>query len=320
MVDARNNIIGLGPILGVENDQNDENIKKIMDIEKSIIDPYEKQDIADEESFDDKIEKMLRDIDSPSTSRADVPKSRDREPPRDRELPRDREPPREQKQVRFALPDEEESDIPRPPPFPSGPPSYQRESFYPREHAYSREPYQYDGYGHRYQDQKSYYDMENDKDDMLEEINQMRLLFKDRGVNVDNIPFVSRENSFYEVNKVYEMLRSKDDMTRFASIAEEGVAIMAKLAEKIFDGRTEFFGIKPNIVGWSDAAKIKMKSMRLDTSRFVKAVFTKNNLGAGSRVILELVPSMVLFSLEKNDDESSLIDERRYRDTLTKID
>jgi hypothetical protein len=93
------------------------------------------------------------------------------------------------------------------------------------------------------------------------------------------------------------MLRHKNDHARYCSFAEEFLIFGAYALEELFDGKRKWFGrYQPDLTGWHNHVNVKIKRMQHDTSKIVSEVMQDYNIGSGARLLLELVPSMILYS------------------------
>jgi hypothetical protein len=90
--------------------------------------------------------------------------------------------------------------------------------------------------------------------------------------------------------------------------------------EYLFDGKQEWFGRKPDLVGWSDTVKVKLRRMRFETSTFVQEVMQEYNMSAGFRLSLELIPSMFLYSRRRRDTQNdNLVSDLDYKNAINKL-
>ena len=79
----------------------------------------------------------------------------------------------------------------------------------------------------------------------------------------------------------------------------------SSLLEMMFNGKHEYFGVKPDITGYSDVVKSKLKRIRPEVSNGVSRFVSKHNVGMGTRLAMELLPSLITQSqrrkLQNND-------------------
>lgn len=156
---------------------------------------------------------------------------------------------------------------------------------------------------------------EDDKNALLEQIDMLKDSLEDDGISLINIPQVSKSNTMSEIQNVYKILRIKNDRNRYCSFAEEVILSGAHGIEYLFDGKNEWFGRKPDLVGWSNTVRIKLRRCRFQTSTLIKDIMQDYNMGSGWQLLLELIPSMFLYSRQKkiaaNDDQ--------YDDAISQI-
>lgn len=140
---------------------------------------------------------------------------------------------------------------------------------------------------------------------MLAEIDSLMSSLAEEDTDLTRIPRVDRNSPYEEVESVLKMLRHKNDHTRYCSFAEEFLLFGAYALEELFDGERTWFGrYRPDLTGWHNHVNVKTKRMRHDTGQLVSGVMQDYNIGPGARVLLELVPSMVLYSKMRKKQHS----------------
>lgn len=151
---------------------------------------------------------------------------------------------------------------------------------------------------------------------MLAEIDSLISALSDDDIDLTRIPKVNQDSDYATVESVLKMLRHKNDHARYCSFADEFILFGAYALEELFDGKRTWFGrYRPDLTGWHNNVNMKLKRMRHDTGQIVSSVLQDYQIGSGMRILLELVPSMVLYSKLKksqyaqpglyNDDEMS---------------
>lgn len=135
----------------------------------------------------------------------------------------------------------------------------------------------------------------NDKKNMiLEQINMLRTNLEDDGIKIGDIQLVTTDNTFDEVESVYKQLRYRNDHQRYCGFANEFAQMGALGVEFFFDGKKKYFGMSPDLTGWSTTLGIKMRRLSYETSSLVSDGMREYNVGNFSRVCLELIPSLFL--------------------------
>jgi hypothetical protein len=173
------------------------------------------------------------------------------------------------------------------------------------------------------------FDMEKEEEEdnklyMINDICELRQLLEDDGVDTSNIPNVNKDSSFQDVNDVYKILRLKNDKNRFRCMGEEAILLIARALEYAFDGEREWFGRKPDLVGWEDTVKVKLRRMRHDTALLVQDIVKTNKISPLTRILLELLPSAFLFGRTKAKSKYDAayqkeLEDKRYREALSQL-
>jgi hypothetical protein len=149
---------------------------------------------------------------------------------------------------------------------------------------------------------------EDDKAIMLEQIDMLMTNLKDEGLDISRVPHVDNRSPMDDISSVHKILRLKNDRNRYCSFAEECILAGSHTLEWMFDGEKNYMGRKPDVRGWSATVNIKLRRMKYETSTFVSEVMQDYNLGPGTRILLELVPSLFLYSkMRKSQHADNLI-------------
>lgn len=178
---------------------------------------------------------------------------------------------------------------------------------------------------HDINDKELQFDIEREKDEderasLLEQIDMLKITLEDDGIDISNVPEITKTSSMADVHNVYKILRLKNDRNRYCSFAEELILSGAYGLEYLFDGEKEWFNKKPDLTGWSSTVKVKLRRMRFETSTFVKEVMQEYNMSAGMRLALELIPSMFLYSRKRRvTHNDNLASDSDYKDAISKL-
>lgn len=145
---------------------------------------------------------------------------------------------------------------------------------------------------------------EDDKANLLENIDTLIQTLNDDGIDTDRIKKVDETNSLKEIREVYSSLCLKNDRKRYCTMAEELILLFAKGLGWIFDGQRKWFGQEIDMRGWDETVKIKLKRMRYDTSTFVAGVMRDYQMSSGTRIMMELIPSAFMYSSTRKSDNN----------------
>ena len=140
---------------------------------------------------------------------------------------------------------------------------------------------------------------EDEKLRLLEEIDMLVSILQENEIDISTVTLPDNSWSLEDIMKVRQRLRLKNDRNRCRTFAEEIFLAAAHGLEYVFDGEKTYFGRRPDLSGWSDTVNVKLRHMRYDTSSFVNDVMKQHSFGPASRIMLELIPSMILYSRAK---------------------
>jgi len=161
---------------------------------------------------------------------------------------------------------------------------------------------------------------DDDKSSLLEQIDMLKITLEDDGVDITGVPEINKQSSIKDIQNIYKILRLKNDRNRYCSFAEELILSGAYGLEYMFDGKKVWFERRPDLTGWSDTVKVKLRRMRFETSTFVQEVMQEYNLSAGVRLALELLPSMFLYSRNRRlSHNDNLVSDSQYKDAISQL-
>jgi len=161
---------------------------------------------------------------------------------------------------------------------------------------------------------------EDDKAILLEQIDMLLSNLRDEGIDISRVPDVDNSSTLEEIDNVHKILRLKNDRNRYCSFAEECILAGSHTLEWLFDGNKSYWGRHPDLRGWSATVNIKLRRMRYDTSTFVSEMMQDYNLGHGTRIMFELIPSLFLYSkMKKSQYGDSLITSDEMNSAINQI-
>ena len=157
---------------------------------------------------------------------------------------------------------------------------------------------------------------EERKNTLLEQLEALRDDLGELGVSVDGPQYyASYDAPLKRIEEVHRRLQFKYSKLKYNSIAEEALVAGASLLEMVFNGKHEYFGCRPDITGYSDVVKSKLKRIRVETSTAVSRFVAKNNIGVMPRLMMELLPSLITQSqrrkLQVGDSLNANINSKR---------
>jgi hypothetical protein len=172
-------------------------------------------------------------------------------------------------------------------------------------------------------DDADFVQQEDEEDEMakiLEQIDLLKSNLSTEGVDISRIPDVTSNTSKKEARSILKILQIKNDRLRYCDFFEEGILAVAYGLEGFFNGNREVFGSKIDLTGYSDTVKVKLRRMRYDTSNFISGVMQGYNISSGWRIVLELIPSLFLYSRDRRlKAGDTLISDDAYKRAMQNI-
>ena len=83
-------------------------------------------------------------------------------------------------------------------------------------------------------------------------------------------------------------------------MAEEVILSVSNGLERVFDGENDYFGMQPDLTGYSDTVRVKLRRLRYETSTIAGTIMEKYDLSPMTRICMELIPSMFIHSTLRN--------------------
>lgn len=136
---------------------------------------------------------------------------------------------------------------------------------------------------------------------LLEKIDNLTEELEDDGVNLNKIPKVDYTSDLDKIEYVAKLLMLKSNRNRYSNLGEEFILAIAGGLEILCDGKRDFLGVKPNLVGYSDVVKVKLRRVKNDTSQIVSNVVEKYEMSPIMTLLIELVPSLFLHSRRRSN-------------------
>jgi hypothetical protein len=136
---------------------------------------------------------------------------------------------------------------------------------------------------------------------LLEKIDNLIEELEDEGVSLSKIPKVDYNSNLEQIEYVAKLLMLKANRNRYASLGEEFILALASGLEIVCNGEREFLGIKPDLHGYSDVIKVKLRRLRNETSQVVGNVVEKYEISPITTLLIELIPSLFLHSKRRKN-------------------
>lgn len=90
-------------------------------------------------------------------------------------------------------------------------------------------------------------------------------------------------------------LRATVERSQYTSMFEHVIVGTSLLIEKVFNGKREFLGSKPNMVGWSGSVEQQLRQIRSTTNELVTKTLEKHSISAEKRILVTLAMSALMY-------------------------
>ena len=162
-------------------------------------------------------------------------------------------------------------------------------------------------------------EVKNKKAMLIEQIQLLKLLLEEDGENVDKIPDVSEYDDIKKLEHIHRILKIKKDRAQFSTMGEEILLFFVHLLENVFDGKTTYFGkYAPDLRGFHCNVQQRLRRNRFETSTIVSNIVENYQISPQSKLLLELIPSLFLYSFTKSQ-HTSKFSKKDLNDNLSSI-
>jgi flagellar biosynthesis protein FlhF len=110
---------------------------------------------------------------------------------------------------------------------------------------------------------------------LLEKIEILKEDLNRDGVNLNKIKNVDYNSPLDDIDQVYRILLIKNNRDRYRELAEDVILTISNSLERVFDGENEYFGMQPDLTGYSDTVRVKLRRLRYETSTIAGNVMEK---------------------------------------------
>jgi hypothetical protein len=136
---------------------------------------------------------------------------------------------------------------------------------------------------------------------LLEKIDNLTEELEDDGISLDKIPKVDYNSNLEQIEYVAKLLMLKSNRNRYATLGEEFILALANGLEILCNGERQILGITPDLQGYSDVVKVKLRRLRNETSQVVGNVVEKYEISPITTLLIELIPSLFLHSKRRKN-------------------
>jgi hypothetical protein len=156
-----------------------------------------------------------------------------------------------------------------------------------------------------------------DKQMLLSAIEDLRDDLTQIGVDLSRIKEVDNNSSMAEIREVYDKLIYKNNSNNYSNFADELFLLGAQAAEFLFDGDKDWFGHKPDLTGWTNTVRGKLRRMRYTKTQIVRKIVDDYQIPAWLQIGLEVIPSAFTHSRHrKTAVRDSVVNNATYQNAI----
>jgi hypothetical protein len=156
-----------------------------------------------------------------------------------------------------------------------------------------------------------------DKQMLLASIEELRDDLLQLNIDISRIKEVDNNSSMAEIRDVYNKLIYKNNSNNYSNFADQLFLMGAEAAEFMFDGQKEWFGHKPDLTGWTNTVRGKLRRMRFTKTQIVRKIVDDYQIPPWLQIGLEIVPSALTHSRHrKTAVRDSIVNNATYQDAI----
>lgn len=164
-------------------------------------------------------------------------------------------------------------------------------------------------------------EFEDEKADIIYEIDKMIDDLKDAQEDVSKLPVVTEENKLSEVKAAYKKIKRRYDNLRYSNVGGQIIMGACQVLETVFNGRRNLFGYRPSLKGWTNKfVRGEMRSLKRESANLVSEKIESYGFTEFSKIMITLVPGMLVYAASANPtgDGTNAEDAADARMKLTK--
>lgn len=120
-------------------------------------------------------------------------------------------------------------------------------------------------------------------------------------INLSRIPEITDNMPIEVLRRIYKRVKRKYDRHRCEDLGKNVCIAFVRGLERVCNGRNRIFGLYPDLTGWHRTVRSKLSKLKYEQSTIVTNVMEKYKVGPLTRLMMELVPSAAIYSINKQD-------------------
>lgn len=133
-----------------------------------------------------------------------------------------------------------------------------------------------------------------DIEEMLDELNLDE-------ITLSRIPEITDNMPIEIIQRIHKRVKRKYDRHKCEDLGKNILITLVRGLERICNGKNRIFGMYPDLTGWHRTVRTKLSKLNYEQSVIVTRVIEKYKVGPSVRLGLELIPSALIYSINKQD-------------------
>lgn len=143
----------------------------------------------------------------------------------------------------------------------------------------------------------------------LDEIDTLKECIKSvNNTKVDHLQNVNVNSSIEDIYHIHQLLLYKYNSMNNWSIIEDVAIACTDTIEWFLDGKSTYFGKKPNATGISRTTSLKLKKLRFKAAKAMTNVVGTSELGFVPTLMMELCPALIMQIKTNNTDDDNVLE------------
>ncbi len=146
------------------------------------------------------------------------------------------------------------------------------------------------------------FDPDDDAIIMIEEIDELYEELEETYPTIrKKFEHINEHSDPKKIKETLKYLRLRYERIRSHALGKELILSMAHVLEFLFDGKRKYGPFTPDLTGWSNTIRPKVRRLQYETATIISEVMNDYKLGPWVRLGIELIPSAVLYSRSRKE-------------------
>ncbi len=143
-------------------------------------------------------------------------------------------------------------------------------------------------------------EIDDEKILLMDKIDEIKKILVKKQINIDNVPIINYESNLQEIKYTYKLLQVKNNRDLNINFTNNIVKIGTSLLEKMCDGKKSYFGIKPNLVGYTKVVQYQLKDLNIEAEQISGEIFNRQSTSPMLKIAAAIIPGMFYYATSRS--------------------